>query len=185
MRIEEESVDHLFVHCKWVSSLWALALFMMGISWIQSSHVKDVLVSWRRRLKKCWVHGIWKLIPIAIWWCTWKERNRRIFDDKALSFQDFKLYFLGTLYSWSQVLVGGSTVSLLDFVDKIMFESLQALWFLYLPLLYMGVTPLVSLLYNSCNYLSKKKYISNGKESDITNAFVGFLSLFLFSLCFQ
>jgi len=123
---EEESVDHLFVHGKWVSSLWALALSMMGISWVQSLHVKDVLVSWRRRLKKSWVHGIWKLLPIAIWWCTWKERNLWIFDHKALSFQDFKLYFLGTLYSWSQVFNGGSTVSLLDFVDKIMFESLRA-----------------------------------------------------------
>jgi len=66
------------------------------------------------------------LILIAIWWCTWKDRDRRIFYDKASSFQDFKLYFLGTLYSWSQVLNGGSTVSLLDFVDTIMFESLQA-----------------------------------------------------------
>ena len=98
----------------------------MGISWVQSSNIKDVLVAWRRRLKKCWVHEIWKLIPIAIWWCTRKERNKRIFDDKALSLQDFKLYFLGTLYRWSQVLNGGSTVSLLDFVDKIMFESLRA-----------------------------------------------------------
>jgi len=59
-------------------------------------------------------------------WCTWKERNRWIFDDKASSTQDFKLYFLGTLYSWSQVIDGGSKVSLLDFVDKIMHESLRA-----------------------------------------------------------
>ena len=113
-------------HCQWVSSLWALALSLMGISWIQSSNIKDVLVAWRRRLKKCWVHEVWKLIPLAIWWCTWKERNRRIFEDKALSFQDFNLYFLETLYSWSQVLNGGLNVSLLDFVDKIMYESLQA-----------------------------------------------------------
>jgi len=65
------------------------------------------------------------------------------------------------LYSWSQVLNGGSTVSLLDFVDKIMFESLRAWFFLYLPLLYMGRTPLVSLLYNSFDYLSKTKKTSN------------------------
>jgi len=29
---EEELVDHLFVHCQWVSSLWALALSLMGVS---------------------------------------------------------------------------------------------------------------------------------------------------------
>jgi len=44
---EEELIDHLFVHCKCVSSLWALALSLMGISWVQSSNVKDVLVAWR------------------------------------------------------------------------------------------------------------------------------------------
>jgi len=31
---EEEAVDHLLVHCQWVSSLWDLFLSLMGISWI-------------------------------------------------------------------------------------------------------------------------------------------------------
>jgi len=55
---EEESIDHLFVHYHWVSTLWFLALSLMGISWVQPSKVKDVLVAWRKRLKKCWIHGI-------------------------------------------------------------------------------------------------------------------------------
>jgi len=101
----------------------------MGISWVQPFNVKDVLVAWSRRLKKCWIHGIWKSVPSTIWWCTWKERfprNRRIFEGKGLSIQDFKLSFLGMLYSWSQVLIGGFNLSLSDFVDKIMHESLRA-----------------------------------------------------------
>ena len=71
--------------------------------------------------------GSWDLEvgSLAIWWCTWKERNRQIFEDKALVIQDFKLYFLGTSYSWSEVLDGDSKVSLQDFVDKIMHESLR------------------------------------------------------------
>jgi len=48
------------------------------------------------------------------------------FDDKASSIQDFKLYFLGTLYNWCQVLNGSSKVSLLDFVDKILHKSFHA-----------------------------------------------------------
>ena len=66
---EKESVDHLFVHCHWVSLLWFLALFLMGVSWPQPFNGKDMLVAWRRRLK-CWVYGIWKLAPLAIWCCT-------------------------------------------------------------------------------------------------------------------
>ena len=51
------------------------------------------------------------------------KTHKRLENLQALSFQDFKLYLLGTLYSWSQVLNRGSKVSLVDFVDKIMQES--------------------------------------------------------------
>jgi len=123
---EEESIDHLFLHCHWASTLWSLALSLMGVYWLRPSNVKDVLVSWRRRLKKCWVYGIWRLIPLAIWWCTWKERNRRIFEGKALSLQNFKLYFLGLLYSWGHMVNGSINLTFLDFIDKILLESLEA-----------------------------------------------------------
>jgi len=36
---EEEALDHLLVHCRWVSSLWDLALSLMGISWVQPSNM--------------------------------------------------------------------------------------------------------------------------------------------------
>ena len=66
------------------------------------------------------------MVPLAIWWTTWKERNRRIFDDKALPLQDFKLYFLRLLYSWSVGLYGNKTSNFLAFVDCIMVESSRA-----------------------------------------------------------
>jgi len=50
----------------------------------------------------------------------------------------------------------GSKMPLVDLGDNIMHESLRASCFLYLPILYMSVTPLVSHLYNSFDYLSKK-----------------------------
>ena len=67
---EEELIDHLFVHCHLVASLWSLALSLMGLSWVQPSSVKEVMFAWRRRLEKCWIQGIWKLVPLTIWWCT-------------------------------------------------------------------------------------------------------------------
>ena len=33
---EEESVDHFFVHCRWVSSLWDFSRSLMGVSWVQT-----------------------------------------------------------------------------------------------------------------------------------------------------
>jgi len=68
---KEESVDHLVVYCQRVFSLWSLALFLMGFSWVQPSNLKDVLIAWRKILKKGWVHVIWKLVPLAIWCRNW------------------------------------------------------------------------------------------------------------------
>ena len=77
-------------------------------------------------MKKSWACGVWNMVPLAIWWTTWKERNRRIFDDKVLSCQDFKRYFLRWLYSWSVGLSGNKNLNFLAFVDCIMDESLRA-----------------------------------------------------------
>ena len=65
------------------------------------------------------------MVPLAIWWATWKERNHRIFEDKALSFQEFKLYFL-RLFSWSSGLNGYKNLNFLGFIDCIMDETLRA-----------------------------------------------------------
>jgi len=66
------------------------------------------------------------MVPLTIWWATWKKRNRRIFEDKVLSFQDFKLYFLRLWYSWSVGLSGNKDLNFLAFVDCIMDESVGA-----------------------------------------------------------
>jgi len=42
------------------------------------------------------VLGVW-IVPLAIWWDTSRKRNCWIFEDKAMSFQDLKLYFLRML----------------------------------------------------------------------------------------
>jgi len=71
-------VDYLLVHW-WVSLIWDLALSLMGASWVQSSNVWDVVVAWGRRMKKSWVLGVWNMVPLAIWWATWKERKLTYF----------------------------------------------------------------------------------------------------------
>ena len=60
---EEETVDHLLVPCRWVSSLWYLSLSLMRITWRQPSNVRYVVVASRRRIKKSWVlqFGVWFL----------------------------------------------------------------------------------------------------------------------------
>ena len=69
------------------------------------------------------------MIPLAIWWSTWKERNDRIFEGKVGAIDDFKLYLLRTLYSWSQVLIHGTKLTFSDFIDMTSVKSLRALWY--------------------------------------------------------
>jgi len=40
----------------------------MGVSWVQPSNVRVVVVAWKRRMKKSWILGVWKMVPLAIWW---------------------------------------------------------------------------------------------------------------------
>jgi len=129
-------VDALFVWRRknlWIISLcvvggfhcFRVSLSLMGVSWVQPSNVRDVVVAWRRRMKKSWILGVCNMVPLAIWWATWKERNRCIFEDKTLSFKEYKLYCLRLSFSWSIGLNGNKNLNFLGFVDCIMDESLR------------------------------------------------------------
>ena len=91
-------------------------------------------------MKKGLAFGVWKLIPLAIWWSVWKERNRRVFEGKDLSLHDFKLYFLRILYSWSQALDESANLTFVDFGD-ILCKDIKGFRFLVLPFCTWAIPP--------------------------------------------
>ena len=98
-------------------------------------------VSYPTWMLECLLHKVWKMIPMTICWTTWKDRKLRIFEDREMSFQDLKFYSLRTWYTWSQILRSGINLTILDFVDNIIHESLRAWFFFWFALLYMGRSP--------------------------------------------
>jgi hypothetical protein len=42
--------------------------------------------------------AVWKMVPICILWCVWKERNLRCFEDMENSLEDIVASFLHMLY---------------------------------------------------------------------------------------
>jgi len=77
--------------------------------------------------------GIWKMLPVTIWWYIWRERERERERERATDgflrakFHPFKFQ---ALFFWNVVQLKlnaqwDSKVALLDFVDKIMHESLR------------------------------------------------------------
>jgi len=42
---------------------------------------------------------IWKMVPICIFWCVWKERNLRCFEDLENSMEDILASFFSYFVS--------------------------------------------------------------------------------------
>ncbi|RVX11715.1 putative ribonuclease H protein [Vitis vinifera] len=76
---EEETINHMLIHCTVAKGLWDIILALCGVQWVFPNSVKEVLSSWKgsfvgRKRKK-----VWKSIPLFIFWTIWKERNRLAF----------------------------------------------------------------------------------------------------------
>ncbi|KAJ9671525.1 hypothetical protein PVL29_025297 [Vitis rotundifolia] len=114
---EEESVNHILLHCTVVRVLWEIALALFGAQWVFPERVKEVLDSWRgpfvgKKRKK-----IWTSIPLCIFWTIWKERNRLAFRGGSIAIQRLKNSFVCNLWSWAKVYMGEESSSLLGFLE--------------------------------------------------------------------
>ena len=73
---EEETMDHLLLHCVKTRVLWNLFFSLFGVSWTLLCIVKATLLGWNggfvgKRRKRAW-----KMAPLCIFWSVWNERNR-------------------------------------------------------------------------------------------------------------
>ena len=114
---EEETVNHILIHCIVVRVLWDIVLGLSGVQWVFPETVKGVLTSWRgpfvgKKRKK-----IWKSIPLCIFWTVWKERNRLAFRGGELNIQKLKNSFVCSLWSWARLYIGKERMSLIGFLE--------------------------------------------------------------------
>ena len=67
MCCDEESVDHLLLHCLVTHILWTFKLQAFGIHWVMPGSVTGLLSCWYQWLGK---HNsnIWNLIPRCLMW---------------------------------------------------------------------------------------------------------------------
>jgi hypothetical protein len=111
-----ESVDHLLLHCGVANALWNAIISRLGLCWVMPSSVRELLA--------CWCSGgrtrsavVWKMIPLCLMWCIWRERNARCFEDSARSFEEILHYFLFTLYTWMAGWLALLVISFPDFLS--------------------------------------------------------------------
>ncbi|RVW16678.1 LINE-1 reverse transcriptase-like [Vitis vinifera] len=119
---EEETINHILIHCTVAKGLWDIILALCGVQWVFPNSVKEVLSSWKgsfvgRKRKK-----VWKSIPLFIFWTIWKERNRLAFKGGVLAFQKLKTSFVYNFWGWAKVYIDMESNSLIEEIHKAIFQ---------------------------------------------------------------
>ena len=112
---EEETIDHLLIHCKIAKMLWDLLLSIVGISWVFSNTVLHTLIAWQGAVVGKKRKKIWLAAPLCLFWNLWRARNRLVFENEAPSVQRIKANFVTNLWSWAKLHSVDNTSSIVDF----------------------------------------------------------------------
>ena len=90
---EEESANHIMLHCTVVKILWEIALAIFGVQWVFPESVIEVLLSWRGSFVGKKRKDTWNSIPLCIFWTVWKERNRLAFRGGVFRYTKIQEFF--------------------------------------------------------------------------------------------
>jgi hypothetical protein len=113
-------VDHILLHCDVASALWNALFTCFSLYWVMPRRVIDLFACWWKfgRPRSA---GIWKMVPICIFWCVWKEINDRCFEDLKSSMDDILASFFYILYLWTVVFLSPLSLSYVDFLALFLF----------------------------------------------------------------
>lgn len=98
--LKGEITSTKFIHYREICT----PIFMMFNSW-RTEIIS--LLCWSRKFADPLAKAVWMMILLCIWWCLWRERNQRCFDDSAMSLARLQDSFLLSLYVWANALLGG------------------------------------------------------------------------------
>ena len=70
---------------------------LVGVCWVIPMSVVGLFACRQGRFGRHCNGDIWKVVPLCLMWCIWKERNSRCFEDIEHSMPDLKLLFFRTL----------------------------------------------------------------------------------------
>jgi hypothetical protein len=61
---------------------------------------------------------VWKIEPICPFWCLWRERNKRNFEDLESTLEEILSSFYLTLYFWTTAYVHPLSFTFVDFLAR-------------------------------------------------------------------
>ena len=101
----EETANHLLIHCGKTRDLWNFLFSSFGVMWVLPDSVRNLLLEWKMKGMGKKRSVVWKMAPICLFWCIWGERNRRTFLEEEMSNTSLRKLFLRSLLEWSQQFV--------------------------------------------------------------------------------
>ena len=119
---EEETIDHLLIHCSTAKMLWNLLLAIVDYNWVFPLTVRQALLAWQSARVGKKRKRIWLAAPLCLFWTVWNERNRAAFDNEIPSAFRMKSSFLFTLWSWAKMFSVDNLSSLVDFLTWLGFR---------------------------------------------------------------
>jgi hypothetical protein len=94
-----ESIVHLLLHCEVAMEVWNMVCQLFGVMWVMPDSVMDCLGSWRAQKGNRTVLQTWRMVPLCVMWCIWRERNARNFEDREIGLLELKKKVIQTLFS--------------------------------------------------------------------------------------
>ncbi|XP_028096961.1 uncharacterized protein LOC114296820 [Camellia sinensis] len=77
-----ESINHVLLWCPFVWKVWSIVLNWWGLQWVLPGNVERFLHWWMGFKWRKFEARIWKVIPLAVIWFTWKLINKVVFTGK-------------------------------------------------------------------------------------------------------
>ncbi|KAL6314646.1 hypothetical protein AAG906_026990 [Vitis piasezkii] len=90
---EEESINHIIIHCSKARVLWELVFVLFGVTWVLPYSARDTLLGWHGSFVGKKHRKAWRATPLCLFWSVWKERNRIAFENEDLLVQRLKYSF--------------------------------------------------------------------------------------------
>ncbi|RVW71380.1 putative ribonuclease H protein [Vitis vinifera] len=116
-----ESADHIFLHCSLTIGLWHRLFQLAKMDWVPPSSILDMMYikfngfgSSKRGI------ALWQAANITIIRIVWRERNARIFEDKARNSEALwdSIVYLASLWAYCSKVFKGTPLNalLLDWI---------------------------------------------------------------------
>ena len=112
----EETIDHLLIHCSRAKLLWDFLLAITNLHWVFPCTVRQLLLAWQSASIGKKRKRVWMAAPLCIFWTLWMERNRVVFENEVPSAHRMKSFFLFSLWSWAKLYSVDNVNSLVDFL---------------------------------------------------------------------